>query len=153
MKRKKMPLERMEVQDEQAKGKVAIVLEVLAGEKSISQACKETGLKPLQYYKIEDRMVGAMLEAAKMPAVRGKRKDPIGEATTLAEQTESLRQEHRRMRSLVRISKKLFRKGTRKPRKTGPKRPKAEQASETGAEQAEMPRRLGRPPKVEQPQE
>ena len=146
MKRRKGPLEGMEVEDQQAKGKVSLVLTVLAGEKSIAEACRETGLKPLTYYKLEERMVGAMLAVAKMPAVRGKRKDPLAEATTLAQETADLRQEHRRLQSLMRISKKLFRTGGRKPRKNGPGRPK--QAIPGGAppETPEAPRRPGRPP-------
>ena len=152
MRRKKLPVDKMEVQDEQAKGKVSVVLDVLSGEKTITQACKETGLKPLQYYKIEDRMVAAMLEAAKMPAVRGRRGNPMAEATTLAAQTEALRQEHRRMQSLLRISKKLFRRGTRKPRKNGPGRPKGPRMTQPGPEGTEVPKRLGRPPRVEKDQ-
>jgi transposase-like protein len=146
VKRRKQPLDRMEEKDQEAKGKVSLVLEVLSGEKSIAQACKETGLKPLQYYKIEDRMVQAMLGAAKMPAVRGKRRDPLAEATTLAQQTEELRQEHRRVKSLVRITKKLFRRGTRKVRKNGPGKPKGPIPQETSTPAGETPRRPSRPP-------
>jgi hypothetical protein len=153
MKRRKGPLESMEVKDEEAKGKVSLVLEVLSGEKSIAQACKETGLKPLTYYKLEERMVAAMLESAKMPALRGRRKSPGAEAATLAQQTEELRQEHRRIKSLVRITKKLFRRGTRKMRKNGPGRPKGPILTSPPAEpEASTPRRPGRPPAPEKAQ-
>jgi hypothetical protein len=146
MKRKKGPLESMDVADQDAKGKVSLVLSVLAGEKSIAEACRETGLKPLTYYKLEERMVRAMVATAKMPVLRGKRKDPLAEATSLAEETAQLRQEHRRLQSLMRISKKLLRAGARKPRKNGLGRPKASPGPETPAGTPEAPRRPGRPP-------
>jgi hypothetical protein len=73
MRRKKLPLEKMQMEDPEAKGKVSLVLQVLSGEKTIAEACKETGLKPLQDYKIEDRMVQGMLQAAKLFR-RGARK-------------------------------------------------------------------------------
>jgi molybdenum-dependent DNA-binding transcriptional regulator ModE len=153
MKRRKGPLESMDVKDEEAKGKVSLVLEVLSGEKSIAQACKETGLKPLSYYKLEERMVGAMLDAAKMPVLRGRRKSPMAEATSLSQQTEELRQEHRRIKSLVRITKRLFRQRTRKMRKNGPGRPKGPILTSPPAEpEAAAPRRPGRPPATEKVQ-
>lgn len=146
MKRRKGPLEGMDAEDQQAKGKVSLVLTILAGEKSIAEACRETGLKPLTYYKLEERMVGAMLAVAKMPALRGKRKDPLAEATSLAQETAQLRQEHRRLSSLMRISKKLLRAGARKPRKNGPGRPKGAIPPQTLPETPEPARRPGRPP-------
>ena len=91
MRRRKGPLEAMEVEDQDAKGKVSLVLTVLAGEKSIAEACRETGLKPLTYYKLEERMVRAMVATAKLPVLRGKMKDPMAEATSLAEETAQLR--------------------------------------------------------------
>ncbi|MCI0656926.1 MAG: hypothetical protein L0170_07630, partial [Acidobacteria bacterium] len=116
-------------------------------------ACKETGLKPLSYYKMEERMVGAMLDAAAMPALRGRRKSPGAEAASLAQQTEELRQEHRRIKSLVRITKKLFRRGTRKMRKNGPGRPKGPILTQAPAEpELTPPRRPGRPPAPEKVQ-
>src|SRR5471030_1695841 len=119
MKRKKGPLDSLDVEDKDAKAKVSLVLTVLSGEKSIAEACRETGLKPILYYKLEERMVRAMVATAAMLALRGRRKDPLREATSLAEETEQLRQEHRRLQSLMRISKKLLRGRGRKPRKNG----------------------------------
>ena len=114
MKRKRSPLAKLENEDKVAKAKVSAVLEVLSGEKTISRACQESGLKPIAYYKLEERMIQAMLAAAAMPPRRGKRRDPALEASWLAQETESLRQEHRRLSSLMRVSNKLFRTRTRK---------------------------------------
>lgn len=114
MKRKRSPLSKLENEDKVAKAKVSAVLEVLAGEKTISKACQESGLKPIAYYKLEERMIQAMLAAAAMPPRRGKRRDPALEASWLAEETETLRQEHRRLSALMRVSNKLFKSRLRK---------------------------------------
>jgi len=61
-------------------------------------------------------MIQAMLAAVAMPPRRGKRRDPALEASWLAEETESLRQEHRRLSALMRVSNKLFKTRLRKPK-------------------------------------
>ena len=143
MKRKKQPLERMEVTDAPAKAKVAMVLEVLSGEKTITQACQETGLKPLQYYKVEEKMVRAMLETAQMPVRRGPSR--AAEAMQLSEETAALRQEHQRMRSLLRVSRKLMGLGQAKTRKYT-RRKVVETPLPSPGTPVEAPRRPGRPP-------
>ena len=118
MRRKRSPLDGVDPEEKEAKAKVSMVLQVLSGEKTIAEACRETGLKPIKYYKLEERMVQAMVATAKMPALRGKRKDPMTEMNDLATQTTELRQEHRRLQSLMRITRKLV-----SPKKRGPGRP------------------------------
>lgn len=143
MRRKLSPLTKLDVEDKDAKAKVSLVLQVLSGEKTITEACKETGIKPISYYKLEERMVRAMVAAAQMPSVKGRRrKDPLAEATSLAQETEQLRQEHRRLASLMRISGKLFR--VKRRRKNGPGRPKGSTLLQT--EGALPVRKPGRPP-------
>jgi hypothetical protein len=146
MKRKKLPLDRMEVTDAPAKAKVAMVLEVLSGEKPIAQACQETGLKPLQYYKLEEKMVRAMLSAALLPSGAGRGRAPGVGTAAMAEETESLRQEHRRMKSLVRVSRKLLGLGAGKSRKYGPRKAKTSELPQAPPAAPEVPRRPGRPP-------
>ena len=87
-------------------------------------------------------MVRAMFAAATVKPGRGRRKDPLAEASALATQTEDLRQEHRRLKSLVRVTKKLFKTGRRKARKTGPRRPKEGSPVQSAATE---PRKPGRP--------
>ena len=146
MRRKKQPLDGMDEEDQAAKAKVSVVLEVLAGETTIAEACRQAGVKPIHYYKLEERMVRAMVATAKLKPGRGRRKDPLAEATNLASETEALRQEHRRMQSLLRISKKLLRSGTRKPRKTPLGRPPKVAPTAEGSPIPTEPRRPGRPP-------
>lgn len=131
MKRKKHPLETLPAEDREARAKVAMVLGVLSGEKSIAEACREVGLKPVLYYKIEERMFRAMLSAAAMPPRKGKRRDPLAEATALSQETEALRLEHRRLQSLMRITRKLAgskkgKRGPGRPRKADSERPAPE---------------------------
>lgn len=123
MRRRKSPLERLEVADPEAKAKVMLVLQVLSGEKTINGACREVGLLPLQYYKLEDKMVRAMVETAMIPK-GAPRRDGVEEIRTLSEETEALRREQRRMQSLVRITRKVLGLKNRRPRKTGPGRPR-----------------------------
>jgi hypothetical protein len=85
------------------------------------------------YYRLEDRLILGMLQAAKMPPVRGRRsRDPAAEANSLAAETDLLRQEHRQMQALVRITKKLFRQGGRR-RRGGPGRPRKDQPAPEAA--------------------
>ena len=115
--RKKQPMEQVQIADAQAKAKVSIVLQVLSGEKSIAAVCKEAGMNALQYYKLEGKMISAMANAASLPTTRGKKRDPMEAAAELAQQTDQLRQEHRRMQSLLRVSRKLLKTRRRGPRK------------------------------------
>lgn len=152
MRRKKLPLERMDVADPEAKGKVAMVLSVLSGEKAIAEACRETGLAPLQYYKLEDKMVRAMVQAAMLPGA-GRRGDPGAEIRTLSEETEALRREQRRMQSLVRITRKVLGLGNRIPRKKGPGRPpKALSVQGSVAREPVVPRVAREIPDPERPE-
>lgn len=163
MKRRKMPLERLDVTDPEAKAKVMLVLQVLSGEKTINGACREVGLLPLQYYKLEDKMVRAMVERACLPA-GAPRRDGAEEIRTLSEETEALRQEQRRMQSLVRITRKVLGLKNRRPRKTSPGRPKEAVLTQELApaadpvpgvptpEPVKAPARRGRPPLNPTPQ-
>jgi transposase-like protein len=146
MKRKRLPLDRMDVTDAPAKAKVAMVLEVLSGEKAIAQACQETGLKPLQYYKLEEKMIRAMMAAALLPSGAGRRRGTGAATAAMAEETETLRQEHRRIKSLVRVSRKLLMLGARKTRKYGSRRAKTGELTKAPPAMPEAPRRPGRPP-------
>lgn len=131
MPRKKDPLENLPAEDKEARGKVAMVLSILAGEKSIAEACRETGLKPLTYYKLEERMLRSMVATAKMPARRGRQKDPLAESTALVSETEELRREHRRLQSLMRVTRKLasgVKRGPGRPRKAATASPPSEPA-------------------------
>lgn len=148
--KKAAPLDRLAVTDAAAKAKVAAVLAVLSGEKAISEVCRETGLQPLQYYKLETRLVEAMVATAGMPSSGRRRRSPVAEAATLAEKTEQLRQEHRRMQCLLRVSRKLLRppkrarKGPGRPPKASP--PQAQTVPVTAVKKPIRPTTAAVPP-------
>ncbi len=144
--RKRMPLARVQTDADQAaaRAKVSLILDVLSGVKAISEACREQGLKPLQYYKLEERMIRAMLQAASMPQRESTRLSR--EATRLTGEMDALRREHRRMKSLVRVSRKLFRENL--SRKRGPARPRnPEKKTIAGPTQASSPPSAAEPPR------
>jgi hypothetical protein len=105
------PVDRLKVTDEEAKAKMVLVLGVVSGNQTISDACRESGLKAISYYKLEERLMGGMYQAALMPPGRRGRpsKDLASEANQIAAETEELRREYRRMQSLVRITRRIFR--------------------------------------------
>lgn len=104
------------VEDPQVKARVLAVLQALSGEKTISQICEETGLKMVQYYKLESQMLKGMTMAAQSSLEGGRRMSTLAESSTLQERNQKLRQENLRVQSLLRLTKKLF-KMTRRGRK------------------------------------
>jgi hypothetical protein len=118
---------KVEVDEPEVKARVLAVLQSLSGEKTITQICQETGLKPLQYYKLESQMIGGMILAAQSSVAGRRGRSPLLETTDLGERNRRLRQENLRMQAMLRLTRKLF--------KAGPRRPK------------DAPRR-GRPPKA-----
>jgi hypothetical protein len=75
------PVDRLQVTDEDAKAKMLLVLGVVSGDQTISEACRQAGVQALTYYKLEERLMGGMYQAALMPpARRGRRsKGPAAE--------------------------------------------------------------------------
>lgn len=117
----------MQVEDPQVKARVLAVLQALSGDKAISKICEETGLKPMQYYKLESQMLKGMMMAAQSSVEGGRRTSSLADSASLQERNQRLRQENLKMQSLLRLTKKLFKMG-RRTRKTGlkpgPGRPK-----------------------------
>jgi hypothetical protein len=112
----------MEVEEPQVKARVLAVLQALSGEKSITEICHETGLKPVQYYKLEDQMVKGMVMAAQASLTRGRRRNPLAEARDLEDRNVTLRQENQRMQALLRLTRKLFKTPPRGRKTAIPKR-------------------------------
>jgi len=112
---------KVEVDQPEVKARVLAVLQSLSGEKTITEICRETGLKPLQYYKLESQMIGGMILAAQS-SVAGKRgRSPLSETADLGERNRRLRQENLRMQAMLRLTRKLFKNGPRRP-KNAPRR-------------------------------
>ena len=116
MPRRKNPAEKLEVQNPEVKARVIAVLQALSGEKTISELCQETGLKQIQYYKLEGQLLKGMVMAAEASLAGGRQRNPLLESQDLAERNRRLRQEVLRTQSMLRLTRKLFKTGPRGPK-------------------------------------
>jgi transposase-like protein len=114
-------MEKMEVQKPEVKARVIAVLQALSGEKTISEICQETGLKQIQYYKLEGQLLKGMVMAAEASLAGGRRRNPLLESQDLEERNRRLRQEVLRSQAMLRLTRKLFKTAPRGP-KNGPRR-------------------------------
>lgn len=116
---------RVEVENPEVKARVMAVLLGLSGEKTLSDICQETGLKAIQYYKLEAQLLKGMVMAAEasLQAKRGRR--PLLDAN-LEERNNRLRRENLRMQAMLRLTRKLFKaSGKRRGRPPGSRGKKA----------------------------
>lgn len=127
MRKRRNPSEKLQVENPEVKARVLAVLQALAGEKTVAEICRETGLQIIQYYKLEGQLLKGMVMAAEASLVRGRRRNPLLESKDLEERNLRLRQEVLRTQAMLRLSRKLF-------KITGPRRKYAP--------------RMGRPPKA-----
>jgi len=119
------------------------VLQALSGEKTVSEICQETGLKQIQYYKLEGQLLKGMVMAAEASLAGGRQRNPLLESKDLAERNRLLRQEVLRSQSMLRLTRKLFKTSPRGP-KNGPRRgrpPKAIPAQEPESSLVSVPNR------------
>jgi transposase-like protein len=112
---------KIEVDQPEVKARVLAVLQSLSGEKTITEICRETGLKPIQYYKLESQMINGMILAAQSNAAGRRGRSPLLETSSLGERNLRLRQENLRMQAMLRLTRKLFKTGSKGP-KNGPRR-------------------------------
>ena len=112
---------KIEVDQPEVKARVLAVLQSLSGEKTITEICEETGLKPIQYYKLEGQMINGMILAAQSNLAGKRGRSPLLETSSLGERNSRLRQENLRMQAMLRLTRKLFKTSPRGP-KNGPRR-------------------------------
>ena len=131
--RKRDLTSKVEVDQPEVKARVLAVLQSLSGEKTITEICRETGLKPGQYYKLESQMIHGMIFAAQSSLAGRKGRSPLLETSNLEERNRRLRQENLRVQAMLRLTRKLFRVGrrTRGPGRPPGRRPLKESAPET----------------------
>ncbi len=120
MPRRKNPVEKMELKSPEVKARILAVLQALWGEKTVSEICQETGLKQIQYYKLEGQLLKGMVMAAEASLCGGRARNPLWESRDLEERNRRLRQEVLRSQSILRLTRKLFKMGPRSP-KNGPR--------------------------------
>ena len=90
---------------EDAKRKMAVILEAIAGIRTIKSASDEMGVAVARYYQLETRMLQAMVEALE-PQRRGPKVDHSEEAKQLRTECKSLRAEVMRLKALYRTTQR-----------------------------------------------
>jgi len=103
-----------------------LILEVLGGARTPTQAAQALGVSTARYYALESRALGGLLSACE-PRGRGPRKSADKQIASLQRKVEQLERECARRQSLVRLSQRTLGVSPSKPAKNKPgskRRPK-----------------------------
>jgi hypothetical protein len=92
-------------QSREAKRLAAAILEVLAGERTPTEAARALGLSVTRYYQVESRALRGLLVACE-PAVKGRARSAFKEVTALRQDKERLQREVLRQQALVRAAQR-----------------------------------------------
>jgi hypothetical protein len=90
---------------DEARRRAAVVLEVLAGVRTPTEAAGALGIAVPRYYQIEQRALTGMVAACE-PAVRGRQATPERQIAALRRQIDRLSQDSARYQSLARLSQR-----------------------------------------------
>jgi hypothetical protein len=88
-------------QSREARRLAAAILEVLAGQRTPSEAATVLGLSVTRYYQVESRALRGLLVACEAPG-RGRAQNPLKEMIALRRDKECLQREVLRQQALVR---------------------------------------------------
>jgi hypothetical protein len=89
----------------EAKRLAAVILEVLAGMRTLPQAAEALQLSLQRYYQLEARGLRGLLEACE-PKPKGRQPNPAREMAAIQRENERLQRELNRQQSLVRLSQR-----------------------------------------------
>ena len=89
----------------EAKRLAAVILEVLAGLRTLPQAAEALQLSLPRYYQLEARGLRGLLEACE-PKPKGRQPNPAHEMAVIQRENERLRRDLARQQSLVRLSQR-----------------------------------------------
>ena len=92
-------------QSREARRLAAAILEVLAGQRTPSEAATVLGLSVTRYYQVESRALRGLLTACE-PPVRGRAQSPLKEMTALRQENEHLQRAVLRQQALVRAAQR-----------------------------------------------
>ncbi len=90
---------------EEAKRKAALVLEVLAGARTPTQAAEALGVSPMRYYTIESQALQGLLGACE-PRHGGPKISPEKQVAKLSREAEKLRSDVARYQALARATQR-----------------------------------------------
>lgn len=91
----------------EAKRLAAVILEVLAGARTPTQAAQAVSVSLPRYYQLETRAIAGLMNACE-PRGKGRRHGPRNEAAALKKENDQLRQELVRQQSLVRLAQRTI---------------------------------------------
>jgi hypothetical protein len=94
--------------DVEARRLAALVLEVLAGVRTPTQAAEALGISSMRYYQLESRALEGLVAACETRC-RGRQRGPGQEMKALRRQNARLERELARQRSLVRLAQRSLR--------------------------------------------
>jgi hypothetical protein len=89
----------------EAQRQAALILEVLAGVRTPTQAAEVLSVSVPRYYQLEGRALGGLLAACE-PCPRGRVRNPNRELAMLRRQHERLQRELARLQALVRLAQR-----------------------------------------------
>jgi hypothetical protein len=104
----------------EAKRLAAVILEVLAGMRTLPQAAEALQLSLQRYYQLEARGLRGLLEACE-PKPKGRQPNPAREMAAIQRENERLRRDLTRQQALVRLSQRSI--GLSPPPAPPPKSP------------------------------
>lgn len=111
--------------DEIAQRRTLMVLEVLSGEKPVTDAVAEGQISRGFYYQLEERALKAILSAMEPGAQPGRPVETTKKILQLEERVKELEMDKRRLERLMSMTKKVLRRG---PLTTGRGRPRSAKA-------------------------
>src|SRR5262245_41944212 len=83
----------------------AVILDVLGGMRTPTQAAQAVSISLPRYYQLETRAMAGLV-AACMPRAKGRQRTPASEALALSKENQKLRQELTRQQTLVRLAQR-----------------------------------------------
>ena len=108
--------------DEIAQRRTLMLLEVLSGEKPVTDAIEEAQISRGHYYQLEERALQAILEAMEPGAGPGRPPETTSRLLQQEERVKQLEADKRRLERLLSMTRKVLRPG---PLKTGLGRPRS----------------------------
>lgn len=102
-----------------AKRMAAVVLEVLSGLRTPTDASQATGISLPRYYVLETRGLQGLISALE-PRPKGKQRSPASTVAALGREKEKLQRELLRAQALVRVAQRSVGLKERRPEKAKP---------------------------------
>lgn len=119
--------------DEMARRRCLMILSVLSGEVSVSDAIEKAQISRAFYYDLEERALGAMLLAL-TPGSETQASSPQARIAQLEERCKKLEQDKRRSERLLFLTRRVIKPGTLKSAKgRPPKKRKAASSTPRGS--------------------